>query len=174
LTFWAQVLDGLDKLKLSHDFDIEDDPGDLARKLDWVLKLWLFNRYKKSRDCSWDHPLLSVLDLQYHRVDNLEGLFYKLQADNMTTRLLDEKEIGYFVDHAPEDTRAYFRSRCIQKFAREVFLLNWEVVGFDHGDVHRMVPLLNPLKGTREQFETIFSEAKDSTELIRRLENASD
>lgn len=174
LAYWAEILDGLDQLKLSRDFDIEDDPGDLVQKLDWVLKLWLFNRYKRSRDCSWDHPLLPVLDLQYHRVDNQEGLFYKLQADNMTTRLLDEKEIGYFVDHAPDDTRAYFRSRCIQKYAREVFLLNWEVVGFDHGDVHRMVPLLNPLKGTREQFETIFSEAKDSTELISRLENASE
>ena len=173
LACWAEVLGGLDQLKLSHDFDIEDDPGDLVQKLDWVLKLWLFNRYRRSRDCSWDHPLLPVLDLQYHRVDNLEGLFYKLQADNMTTRLLDEKEISHFVDHAPEDTRAYFRSRCIQKYAREVFLINWEVVGFDHGDVHRMVPLLNPLKGTREQFETSFSEAKDSAELISRLENAS-
>jgi proteasome accessory factor A len=173
LACWAEVLDGLEQLKLSREFDIEDDPGDLVPKLDWVLKLWLFNRYKRSRDCSWDHPLLAVLDLQYHRVDNLEGLFYKLQADNMTTSLLDEKEIGYFVDHAPDDTRAYFRSRCIQKYPREVFLLNWEVVGFDHGDVHRMVPLLNPLKGTREQFETLFSEAKDSTALISRLESVS-
>jgi proteasome accessory factor A len=173
LAYWAQVLDGLDQLKLSRDFDIEDDPGDLIQKLDWVLKLWLFNRYKRSRSCAWDHPLLPVLDLQYHRVDNRQGLFYKLQADDMIKSVLDEKQINHFVDHAPEDTRAYFRSRCIQKYARDVCLLNWEVVGFDHGDVHRMVPLLNPLKGTRAQFETIFSKAEDSAELISRLENAA-
>jgi proteasome accessory factor A len=173
LACWTEVLTGLDQLKLSPDFDIEDDPGDLIQRLDWVLKLWLFNHYRRSRDYAWDHPLLPVLDLQYHRVDHLDGLFYKLQADNLPTKLLDEKEISHFVDHAPEDTRAYFRSRCIQKYAREVFLLNWEVVGFDHGDVHRMVPLLNPLKGTREQFERLFSEAKDSDELILRLENMS-
>jgi proteasome accessory factor PafA2 len=169
LTRWAEVLDGLEGLKLSRDFDIEDDPGELVNKLDWVLKLWLLNRYRKARDCAWDHPLLPVLDLQYHRVDNLEGPFYKLQQDGLTMRMCDDREICHFVDHAPEDTRAYFRSQCIQKYAHEMFLLNWEVVGFDHGDVHRMVPLLNPLKGTREQFENLFLNAADSRALMALL-----
>jgi hypothetical protein len=169
LACWAEVLDGLERLKLSRDFEIEDDPGELTKKLDWVLKLWLLNRYRRARDCAWDHPLLPVLDLQYHRVDNLEGLFYKLQADGLTARLCDDQEIDHFVDHAPDDTRAYFRSRCLQKYAREIYLLNWEVVGFDHGDVHRMVPLLNPLKGTREQFEKLFINAADSRALMSQL-----
>ena len=169
---WAELLDGLEGLKLSDDLDIEDDPGDLTGKLDWVLKLWLLNRYRRARNSAWDHPLLKVLDLQYHRVDDLEGLFYKLQRDGMTRRLYPEKEIEYFVDHAPDDTRAYFRSRCLQKYSREMFLLNWEVVGFDHGDVQRMVPLLNPLKGTREEFEEFFQHAEDSRALISRLESA--
>jgi proteasome accessory factor A len=171
LSRWAQVLDGLDHLKLSAEMDIEDDPGNLVGKLDWVLKLWLLNRYRRARGGDWDHPLLPVLGLQYHRVDSPEGLFYKLRREGMTERVCDEKEIAYFVDHAPDDTRAWFRSRCLQKYARDVFLLNWEVVGFDHGDVHRMVPLLNPLKGTREQFEALFAAAADSTELVARLED---
>jgi proteasome accessory factor A len=133
--------------------------------------LWLLNRYRKSRDGDWEHPLLRVLDLQYHRVDNLDGIFFKLQQDGMTQRICDDGEIGRFVDHAPDDTRAYFRSRCIQKFSREMFLLNWEVVGFDHGDIHRMVPLLNPLAGTRQQFEDLFDQAADSHALIKGLED---
>lgn len=170
LTSWADLLDGLERLKLSADFDIEDDPCDLCRKLDWVLKLWLLNRYRGARNGSWDHPLLKVLDLQYHRVDSPEGLFIKLQRDNMAQRICDDQQINHFVDHAPDDTRAYFRSRCIQKYAREMFLLNWEVVGFDHGEIHRMVPLLNPLQGTREQFEALFDNAADSMALIAALE----
>lgn len=173
LSLWTDVLDGLDGLRLSSDFHIEDDPGELLGKLDWVLKLWLVNRYRKARDNAWDHPLLPVLDLQYHRMDNLEGLFYKLQRDGMTARVCDDEEISLYVDRAPDDTRAYFRSRCIQKFAREMFLLNWEVIGFDHGEVHRMVPLLNPLKGTREQFEELFAHAGDSSALIAGLEDTS-
>jgi Pup amidohydrolase len=158
---------------LSSDFDIEDDPGDLVRKMDWVLKLWLVNRYRQARDNAWDHPLLSVLDLQYHRVDSLEGLFYKLQRDEMSDRICDDEEINRYVEQAPDDTRAYFRSRCIQQYAKEMFLLNWEVVGFDHGEIHRMVPLLNPLKGTREQFEELFAYAGDSRALISGLEDAA-
>jgi Pup amidohydrolase len=173
LTIWADVLDGLDGLRLSSEFDIEDDPGDLVRKLDWVLKLWLVNRYRKARDNAWDHPLLPVLDLQYHRVDSLEGIFYKLQRDDMSVRICDDEEISRYVDQAPDDTRAYFRSRCIQKYAKEMFLLNWEVVGFDHGEIHRMVPLLNPLKGTREHFEELFAYAGDSRALISGLEDAA-
>jgi proteasome accessory factor PafA2 len=170
LSLWTDVLDGFDGLKLSANFDIEDDPGNLVPKLDWMLKLWLVNRYRKARDDAWDHPLLPVLDLQYHRVDSLEGLFYKLQRDGMTERICDDEEIGLYVERAPDDTRAYFRSRCIQKFAREIYLMNWEVIGFDHGEVHRMVPLLNPLKGTREQFEELFAHAGDSGALISALE----
>jgi proteasome accessory factor PafA2 len=170
LASWADVLDGLEGLKLSPDYHIVDDPGDLVQKLDWVLKLWLVNRYRKARDNDWDHPLLSVLDLQYHRVDNQDGLFYKLQRDGLTARICDDEEIGRYVEQAPADTRAYFRSRCIQKFAREIYLLNWEMIGFDHGEVHRMIPLLNPLKGTREQFEDLFALAGDSGALIAALE----
>jgi proteasome accessory factor A len=170
LAHWGDLLDGLEQLKISPDFDIENDPGHLSKKLDWVLKLWLLNRYRRARNNSWDHPLLKVLDLQYHRVDSLEGLFYKLQRDEMTQRLCSEEQISHFADNAPDDTRAYFRSRCIQQYAREMLLLNWEVVGFDNGDVHRMVPLLNPLQGTREQFELLFDNAADSRALMAGLE----
>ena len=173
LTRWAEVLNGLEQLKLSPDFDIQDDPGHLLGKLDWILKLWLLNRYRHARDGSWDHPLLPVLDLQYHRVDNQQGLFYKLQQDGLVTRLCAETEIEHFVNHAPDDTRAYFRSRCIQKYARQIFMLNWEIVGFDHGDIHRMVPLLNPLKGTREQFEALFAGADDSKALVSQLDGGT-
>lgn len=168
---WAAILDGLERLKLSPDFVIEDDPGELVQQLDWVLKLWLLNRYRRSRNSGWDHPLLRVLDLQYHRVDPLEGIFAKLQGDGIVQRTCSDEEIKRFVNHAPDDTRAYFRSRCIQKYAREIFLLNWEVVGFDHGEIHRMVPLLNPLKGTREQFEDLFADAANSAALISGLED---
>lgn len=173
LTHWAAALDGLEQLKLSADFDIEDDPGELYKKLDWVLKLWLLNRYRAPRNSNWDHPMLQVLDLQYHRIDSQEGLFYRLQADGIATTLLKDEDIQYFVDQAPDDTRAYFRSRCIQKYAEEILFLNWEVVGFNHGEIHRMIPLLNPLKGTRDHFETLFEDAPTSAALIAQLEASS-
>jgi proteasome accessory factor A len=171
LTHWGQILDGLEQLRLSPDFTILDDPEGLIHKLDWLLKLWLLNRYRKGRDdCGWDHPMLQVLDLQYHRVDNPEGMFNRLQKDGVAERVTTDDEIHHFVRHAPEDTRAYFRGRCIEKYPKEIMLLSWEVVAFDHGPIHRMIPLLNPLQGTREQFEGLFADAATSRELISRLE----
>jgi proteasome accessory factor A len=116
---------------------------------------------------------LRVLDLAYHHIDRQKGLFYRLQDDGIAARLIEDDEIAHHVHHAPEDTRAYFRSRCIEKYAAEILLLNWEVVAFNHGRVHRMVPLLNPLKGTQTQFARLFDEARDSVELIARLESWS-
>ncbi|SPF33601.1 Depupylase [Syntrophobacter sp. SbD1] len=163
---WSDVLDGLGNLKLSQDLDLEDDPSDLTRRLDWVLKLWLFNRYRRKKTLTWDHPQLKVLDLQYHNIDRDEGVFYSLQRRGLTESILRDAEIAAFVREPPSDTRAWFRGKCVQKFPGEVYLMNWEVVGFDHGDIHRMVPLLNPLKGTRDRFQQAFDQARNSRELL--------
>jgi proteasome accessory factor A len=114
--------------------------------------------------------MLQVLDLQYHRVDSPEGVFNRLQKDGVVERVTTDEEIRRLVHQAPEDTRAYFRGRCIEKYPEEIMLLSWEVVAFDHGQIHRMIPLLNPLQGTREQFEGLFAGAATSRELISRLE----
>ncbi|MDR3566395.1 MAG: proteasome accessory factor PafA2 family protein [Syntrophobacteraceae bacterium] len=170
---WEAVLGGLENLKLSSDSDLEDDPRDLRRKLDWVQKLWLFTRYRRKKNLGWNHPQLKVMDLQYHNIDPDESIFYSLRDQGLTESVLEEAEVLAFVEEAPPSTRAWFRSRCMQKFAREIYLVNWEVVGFDHGDVHRMVPLLNPLKGTKERFEEVFDKACDSRRLLSLLEKMS-
>jgi len=174
LDSWDEALDGLGRLKLSEDFDIDDDPADLRRRLDWMLKLWLLNRYRHKKSISWDHPQMKILDLQYHGIDPGDSVFYSLQEQGLVQRMLEEHEIEMLVQEAPPDTRAYFRGMCVRKFPKEVYLVNWEVVGFDHGDVHRMVPLLNPLKGTRERFQKLFEQAANSKELLCLMKNLND
>jgi proteasome accessory factor A len=171
LECWSHALEGLARLKLSDDWNIEADPAALSRRLDWVLKLWIINRYRQSQNCSWDHPLLNVLDLKYHNIDPKEGIFYKSQAQDLTERILSDDEIDGFIHAAPDNTRAWFRGKCIEKFAKEIYLVNWEVVGFDQGDIYRMVPLLNPLKGIRGQYQEIFDRSENARELIELLES---
>jgi proteasome accessory factor A len=171
LNCWDYALGGLEKLRLSSEFDIEDDPMELQRRLDWVLKLWLINRYRYGKGMNWKHQLLKVLDLQYHNIDVEDGVFYRLQNDGLTERILQDHEIGRFVHEPPTDTRAYFRGKCIEKFPGEIHMVNWEVVGFDQGDVYRMVPLLNPMKGTREHFLEVFERSSSSVDLLDLLKN---
>jgi Pup amidohydrolase len=170
LQLWAYALDGLEELKLSGDLDLLDDPLDLRTRLDWVTKLWLFGRYREGKSSSWDLPTLKILDLQYHNVDPDNGVFHRLQKQGFTERILEDGEIERRVTDPPADTRAYFRGRCVEKFREEMHLVNWEVVGFDHGEIRRMVPLLNPLKGTEDQFHDVFSQSTDSKELLTAIE----
>ena len=51
----------------------------------------------------------------------------------------------------PEDTRAYFRGRCLEKYPSEIAAASWDSVIFDvpgHASLQR-VPMLEPLRGTR-------------------------
>jgi hypothetical protein len=94
-----------------------------------------------------------------------------LQEQGFVERMLNDAAIQRHERHPPEDTRAWFRGKCIEKFAPEICLLNWEVVGFDQGEVHRMVPLLNPLKGGQSQYSELFARARHSRDLIAQLES---
>ncbi len=172
LSCWAAALTGLEKLRLSADFMILDDPEDLAGRLDWVMKLWTMNRYRETRGATWDDPQLKVLDLQYHNIDPASGLFYRLQDQGRMQRLLTDEAVEKCVFAPPEDTRAYFRGRCIEKYPGEMYLVNWEVVGFDQGDCHRMVPLLNPLKATRSHVEHFFEAADSAARLLELIEQS--
>ena len=169
LEYWEEALDGLEELVLSSDMAVEDDPSEMTAKLDWALKLWLINRVRLGKNLKWDDPQIRVLDLKYHNIDESEGIFYHLQDREVAERLLEDSDIETFVARPPEDTRAYFRGRCIEKFPGEINLVNWEVVGFDQGDVYRMIPLMNPMKGTKDRFGRIFEECESAAELIAAI-----
>src|SRR5438132_534788 len=50
----------------------------------------------------------------------------------------------------PEDTRAYFRGRCLAKYPAEVAAASWDSVIFDVGrDSLQRVPTMEPLRGTK-------------------------
>ncbi len=166
LECWEEALDGVEEMELSEDLDIEDDPFDMVQKLDWALKLWVVNRARTGGKMKWDDPRIKVLDLKYHNIDETDGIFYHLQKQGVAERLLADADIERRMHNPPDDTRAFFRGKCIEKFPEEINIVNWEVVGFDQGDVYRMIPLPNPLKGTRERFESIFENCRNAADLI--------
>jgi Pup amidohydrolase len=169
LKAWMYALDGLEKLRLSKDFELVEDPLGLRRRLDWVAKLWLIHRYREGKNRTWGSPELRIFDLQYHNIEPESGLFWHLQSQGLIDRLLEDDEIFRFMSEAPPDTRAYFRGKCVAKFSDEIVFVNWEVVSFDHGDSYRMIPLLNPLKGTKDQFQEVFDRCANSRELVATL-----
>lgn len=130
LNLWERSLAGLRKVRIcSQNWVLEDDPEDLRRKIDWILKLWLINRVQQENGFDWQDYRLRLLDARYHDLDPASGVFERCQALNLADRMVGEDEIRKAQIEPPQDTRAWTRGMIIQSTAGknvEVIIKGWE------------------------------------------------
>ncbi|WP_375432159.1 depupylase/deamidase Dop [uncultured Friedmanniella sp.] len=157
---WQDCLDAL-----------RTDPTTLADQLDWVAKLKLMESYRSRDGLAWDSPKLALIDLQYADVDPRRSLYGALVAKGLMQRLISAEEVDRARTSPPEDTRAYFRGRVMAKFGDSVVAASWDSVIFDVPDRSALqrIPLLDPLRGTREQVGQMIEECSTVTELFAAL-----
>ena len=152
---WEETLAGL-----------ESDPMSLAGQVDWVAKKRILEGFMDRHDCGWDDNRLSALDLQYHDLRPGKSLAAKAGLE----RLVDDADARVAITEPPPDTRAYFRGKCLQKFADNVVAANWDSIVFDVGDDPlRRVPMLEPARGTVDHVGTILEESDTVGDLLDRL-----
>ena len=157
---WETVLLGL-----------AEDPMSLARQLDWVAKLRVLDGYRGRDDLSWSDPKLRAIDLQYHDVRRDKGLYERLAAAGKVDRIITDAEVEHAIMEPPEDTRAFFRGRCISRYPDAIAAASWDSVIMDTGrDSLQRVPMREPLKGTRAHVEGLIDACRTAAELIDRLE----
>jgi len=150
---------------------LADDPMGLAGQLDWVTKLQLMDGYRTRDGIGWNHPRLQLVDLQYSDVRSGRGLYNKLVAAGRIERLLDERDIRAAVTNPPEDTRAYFRGRCLQQYPDSVAAASWDSVIFDipGRESLQRVPTLEPLRGTKAHVGELLDRCATAAELVTAL-----
>ncbi len=160
LTRWESVLTRL-----------ETDPMQCAAELDWVAKLALLQGFREREGLSWDAPRLSLIDLQYSDVRPEKGLFHRLVARGRVERLIEHSAVASAVTDPPEDTRAYFRGRCLAKYGREVAAASWDSVIFDLPGRQSLqrVPMLEPLRGGRDAVGDLIDGCATASELMLAL-----
>lgn len=152
---WEAVLTGL-----------ETDPMSLNGQLDWVAKYRLLDGYRERHGLTWSDHRMAAMDLQYHDVRPERSLFARLPME----RLLTDAAIDEAVTEPPRDTRAYFRGKCLQKWASSVAAANWDSLVFDlGGDPLRRVAMMEPLRGTAELVDRLFEGCSGPAELLERL-----
>ncbi|MGZ5382804.1 MAG: depupylase/deamidase Dop [Acidimicrobiia bacterium] len=150
--------------------DLETDPGRLADRLDWAAKLRILEGFRERDGLTWDDPKLRALDLQYHDVDPERGLYYRLAGRGSMQRLFTDEEIETAVTEPPQRTRAYFRGRCVSRFSQSLVAANWDSLVFEVGaDTLKRVPMMEPLRGTKERVDTVLDQAADAAALVRAL-----
>jgi Pup amidohydrolase len=145
---------------------LEVDPMRLADQVDWVAKYRLVEGYRDRHGLRWDDARLAAMDLQYHDLRPGRSLAARVGLE----RLTDDAEVEAAVTEPPEDTRAYFRGRCLQRWADSIVAANWDSLVFDVGsDPLRRVPMMEPMRGTKAHVDTLLEECSTPAELVERL-----
>ncbi len=150
---------------------LERDPMECVRELDWVAKLALLQGFREREGLDWDHPRLGLIDVQYTDVRPEKGLYHRLVARGRMERLVEDAAVVAAVEHPPEDTRAYFRGRCLAKYGRDVAAASWDSVIFDipGRDSLQRVPMLEPMRGGRDTVGALIDASDTAADLMAAL-----
>ena len=157
---WESVLDRLAR-----------DPMECAEELDWVAKLRLLEQYRSRDGLEWDDAKLHLIDLQYSDVRPEKGLYHRLVRAGRIRRLLTDEQVETAMHEPPEDTRAWFRGRCLEKYGDQVAAASWDSVIFDlpGRESLQRVPTLDPLRGSRAHVGELVDRSETAAELLRGL-----
>jgi proteasome accessory factor A len=163
LTRWETTLDRL-----------AEDPMQLGRELDWVIKRQLIENYMAKHDLAWNDSRVQMIDLQYHDIRPGRGLYYKLEESEAVDRMVTDDEISKAIYDPPKDTRAYFRGMCLQRYADEIVSASWDSVIFDlkEGPLKKIF-MLEPLRGTEAHVRQLLTESPTAADLLRNISRAS-
>ena len=156
---WETILRGL-----------ADEPRSLGAQLDWVAKLRLLEGFRERDGLAWGDPKLRAIDLQYHDVRRERGLYHRLERSGKVERLTTDDEVERAVMDPPDDTRAFFRGRCIGKYPDAIAAASWDSLIMDTGrDALQRIPMREPLRGTRAHVEDLLDACEDAASLVDRL-----
>jgi proteasome accessory factor A len=152
---WEDVLTGLER-----------DPGSVANVVDWVAKKRLVDGYAARHSLDAADVRLKAIDLQYSDLRRDRSLAGRCGLRT----LVEDDAVLKAVESPPDTTRAYFRGTCLARFADEIVAANWDSIVFDIGrEPLKRVPMMEPLRGTRELTAGLFAASTSAADLIARL-----
>ncbi len=150
---------------------LERDPAECATELDWVAKLRLLESYRDRDGLGWEDAKLHLIDLQYADLRPEKGLYHRLVRLGRMERLLGDDEVATAMHEPPEDTRAYFRGRCLDKYPDSIAAASWDSVIFDlpGRESLQRVPTVDPYRGTRAHVGDLIDTSETASALFDAL-----
>jgi hypothetical protein len=150
---------------------LERDPMECVGCLDWVAKKFLLETFRDAERLSWDNPWLKSLDLEYHDPAREDGLYYALVEQGNIERFVSEADIHKALSQPPADTRAYFRGRCVDRFAKQMTSVQWDEIVFGDDNGQNFAISLNNLFDEKEirRYNEAVDNAKDTGTLLQSL-----
>jgi len=117
LQAWATILD-----------DLQSDPENCSDRLDWVAKKQLIEAFCEEEKVAMDDPWVQSLDLEFHRLDQEEGLFYGMEDSGTMRWIPDASKTRAAMNHPPLETRAAIRGLLLSSYPDQVTNAQWDFV----------------------------------------------
>jgi proteasome accessory factor A len=148
LAEWREALDAL----------TGGEPERLVRKVDWVAKRLLVERYREKHDLPLSSPRVALLDLAYHDVNRTRGLYYLIENGGRAERAVSEKEIQRAMREPPQTTRAKLRGDFIRqaKQRRRDYTVDWVHLKLND-QAQRTVLCKDPFRAVDERVEQLIA-----------------
>jgi proteasome accessory factor A len=136
----------------------DGDPGRLRRKVDWIAKRELIERYQAKHDLPLGSPRVGLLDLSYHDVTRERGLYYLLERSGKVDRVLNDERIGLAMREPPQTTRAKLRGDFIRKAkaTRRDYTVDWVHLKLND-QAQRTVLCKDPFRSVDERVEQLMA-----------------
>ncbi|HEX2425979.1 MAG TPA: Pup--protein ligase [Actinomycetota bacterium] len=134
------------------------EPERLVRKVDWVAKQLMIDRYRVKHGLALSSPRVALLDLAYHDVNRTRGLYYLMERQDRVERVSDEREISRAMREPPQTTRAKLRGDFIKhaKQKRRDYTVDWVHLKLND-QAQRTVLCKDPFRSVDERVEQLIA-----------------
>jgi proteasome accessory factor A len=134
------------------------EPERLVRKVDWVAKQLLIERYRAKHQLPLSSPKVALLDLAYHDVNRSRGLYYLMERASRVERVVTEKDVSRAMREPPQTTRAKLRGDFIRqaKQKRRDYTVDWVHLKLND-QAQRTVLCKDPFRAVDERVEALIA-----------------
>jgi proteasome accessory factor A len=134
------------------------EPDRLVRKVDWVTKHHLIERYRAKHGLALAGAKVALMDLAYHDVNRDRGLYYLLERKDRVDRAVDERDVQRAMREPPQTTRARLRGEFIRqaKQRRRDYTVDWVHLKLND-QAQRTVLCKDPFKAVDERVEQLIA-----------------
>jgi proteasome accessory factor A len=124
LETWGFVLEALER---NHE--------SLIGGVDWITKKWLLETFIELEGLSWNDPWLQSIDLEYHNIDPIRGLFFAIKPGKRIAEWNNSVRRNA-MRVPPANTRASGRARAVAFFQScdLPYVINWDSIACDSRD----------------------------------------
>jgi proteasome accessory factor A len=136
--------------------NLEKDPMNLDREVDWVMKYKMLEQYREKRQLAMSDPRLAMLDLSYHDVNRQRGVYYLMARRGLVERVTTDEKIARAVLEPPQTTRARLRGAFIKaaKAKKRDFTVDWVHLKLND-QAQRTVLCKDPFKAFDERVDKL-------------------